>query len=622
MFKSIKKLFCLLVVVLCTIIISSCDLYSGTKDPETFDSLCDELLVLIIGNDDLTTNLLFENRYDLQNQYPISTGFEFVPSLPSPSVTSILNIVAINVLLGRVKQYNYDLLSLDQKMTYNVVSNLVDNVNKKTSEMSYLSNNYLGSYLGYQAQLPLILSEYNFRCLQDLNNYMIYLEIVEETFKKYYDFEVIKADKGYGMPDFVIEKVVSQCTDTLESIDNESTFLIKVTNDKINACDFLSDEQKASFINQNLTLLKTKFYNGYKYIKDNLPSLLGKATNNMGLAHYIDSEGKELGKTYYQNEFMDVVGFDISCDDAIIYLDQKIALYKEATKNILNKIKMSNEELSLLNQIEQNEYFLMNNTPSGQLELYKELIKEDFPSLQYEPEIIVNYIDQSMQDHFSPAAYVSSPVDSFEDESIFLNPKSIYLLDDEGEITSTLDYNYLYTTLAHEGLPGHLYQNLYFKTKDVHLLRKLLRNAGYLEGWATYAENYSLNFLRGQLPDNIVDYLISSSKYKASIYARLDLGIHYNGWTKEDTFDFLKNYSNITSVSQIEKSYEQLVEIPTNYQKYFFTYLKLVDLYDLVKSTQGDEFVASDFHQSILDLGPVPLKYVEEYIYDKYSIAK
>ena len=50
------------------------------------------------------------------------------------------------------------------------------------------------------------------------------MNLVEPTFEKYYQFEVEKADKGYGMPDFVIDKVIAQCEKITNDIDDH--FLI------------------------------------------------------------------------------------------------------------------------------------------------------------------------------------------------------------------------------------------------------------------------------------------------------------------------------------------------------------------------------------------------------------
>ncbi|MFR7880924.1 MAG: hypothetical protein ACLU5J_05200 [Christensenellales bacterium] len=100
-----------------------------------------------------------------------------------PGLTSDASKVLINLTIGSIKRYDYNKLNEDQKMTYNIIVDLVDNINAKTMEMGYLSNNYLGSYLGYQAQLPLLLVEYKFRTKLDIENYFKYLDLVPETLK-------------------------------------------------------------------------------------------------------------------------------------------------------------------------------------------------------------------------------------------------------------------------------------------------------------------------------------------------------------------------------------------------------------------------------------------------------
>ena len=114
--------------------------------------------------------------------------------------------------------------------------------------------------------------------------------------------------------------------------------------------------------------------------------------------------------------------------------------------------------------------------------------------------------------------------------------------------------------------------------------------------------------------------MITQSKLEAAIYSRLDLGIHYNGWSLEEFSSFTTKYFGVSSQDRLLKAYQQLVEIPNNYQQYFFTYLKFVDMYDNVKTKLGNNFNAKDFHKTILDCGPLPLKYVEKIVYDKYDI--
>lgn len=612
MIRKFRMTFLLAITLVVFVLLGGCE-YKETKDPSTFNDLTNNLFVQLIGDDDLTKNYYFENP----SNFGLSAS---EPSLPTPSLTSPIGLLITNFYLGQIKAYDYNQLNTDQQITYNLIMNLLNYINSKNTEMGYLSNNYLGTYLGYQAQLPLLLVEYNFRQKSDVDNYLKYLELIPETFESYYNFEVKKSEKGYGMPNYVIENVVSQCNSFVKGIDSGESFMYTVVDQKIDSCSFLSDSEKTEYKRKNHEAIEDHMREGYAYIAESLPSLKDKSTNNQGLAHYVTSDGSNIGKNYYEIEFKNTVGYDLSCAEAINYIEQKINNYLGELRALYSKISANASNLEILKKIQSGEIELMTSTPEAQLATYQNLINTDFPAPDVNYEIIVKYIDKSMQNNFSPAAYMTSAIDQTSYESIYLNPASIYLKDDNGNLTDKLDANYLYTTLAHEGLPGHLYQNLYFKTQDTSLLRKILRNSGYVEGWATYAENYSYNFLRGTYSDDVIDYLITQSKLEAAIYSRLDLGIHYNGWSLEEFSSFTTKYFGVSSQDRLLKAYQQLVEIPNNYQQYFFTYLKFVDMYDNVKTKLGNNFNAKDFHKTILDCGPLPLKYVEKIVYDKYDI--
>ena len=614
MLRQLRLSFLLIVTFITLFVLGSCNIWKDTHlDPSTFDEYADSFFYSVIGKDELTCNFYFAHR----DEYGLDS---FEPSLPTPSLSNPLNLIITSLVLGRVDGYDYNELNADQKMVSNIIKHTLDYMNSLTTEMGYLSNNYLGTYLGYQAQLPILLAEYHFRNKTDLDNYLKFLDLVPNAFESYYDFEVKKADKGYGMPDYVIDNVISQCNKFISGIDDESTFLIKYIDSKIDDCEFLTLEEKDYYKNSNDVKVKTSLRDGYYYIAGNLGNLKGKATNEEGLAHYVKEDGTMIGRNYYETKFKYITGYDMTCSEAIDYIEEKIELYYTELGRLKALIDNSTNLKEQLEKINNDEIMLMDKTPSEQIDWYIEMMEQDFPSLSYKPEIELKFVDSSMQENFSPAAYMTSPIDEIGKESIYLNPKSVYLVDSEGNLSSTFDGNYLFTTLAHEGLPGHLYQTCYFKSLDVHPLRKILKNIGTTEGWATYAENYVYNYLRGSYPDEILDYLITMEKFQAAVYSRLDLGIHYDGWSLDEAYDFMSRYFSLKGKDAFVKGYRQLVEIPTNYQQYFFTYLKLCDLYDTVSNSLGEDFNVKDYHKTVLDCGCAPMKYIEQYVYDYYGI--
>ena len=422
------------------------------------------------------------------------------------------------------------------------------------------------------------------------------------------------------MPNFVIDKVIDQCESFVEEVHNsgDNHFMITLFNQKLDKCTFLSEETKDSYIDRNKELVNTSLIDGYNYVKNNLSVVYDRATNNMGLAYYV-KEDKEIGKLYYKALFKDATGYDMEIEDAIAYLDENL------NEKLTEYYALYNNNPNIINIASKIQ--LMNSTPEEQLEYYQEVIYDYFPKLNIEsfPNTTIRYVDKSMEDHFSPAAYMVSAIDNYTEEFIYLNNKSIHTTDSNGN--EVLDYNYLYTTIAHEGFPGHMYQNIYFKNTESNVLRKVLKNSGYVEGWATYAELFSYTFAEGLFDNDALRFLKLNDEINGIIQARLDMGIHYEGWTIEQTENYLGQYNDRFNrespnyeADAAKKVFEQLVEIPTNSQKYFFTYLKLEDMYINVYQKMGNNFDIIDFHKTILDCGPIPLRYVEEVVNSKYSI--
>ena len=604
-----------IIAIFMVLVLPGCKIKTSEPlDPATFDNFSANIFNLLMKGDEMSSNYLFEHpeNYELDR---------YEPSLPTPSAGSLFSTIIIDLYFSPLHNYDYNELNFDQQMTYLVIDDIYNYI-METASMGYLKSDYLGSYLGYQAQLPLLLVQYNLRDELDIQNYLKYLELMPETFKKYVDFEIEKADNGYGMPNFVIDKVVDQCESFIEEIQRTMTqhFMVEMFNNKIDSLLFLTDEQKIEYKNEDENLINTSVVNAYAYVRDNLPALYDRSVNNMGLAHYViekEDGSYEIGKKYYEALFKHVTGYDMPVDEAISYLQGKLdSKYVE----YVNLIRDDNVRSQV------NDLILSNKTPEEMLSWYTENIYQDFPTLNLEslPNMQVNYIDKSMEEHFSPAAYMTSAIDNYTNEYIYLNNKSIHNVDENGN--SVLDYNYLYTTIAHEGFPGHMYQNIYFKNTNSNLLRKVLKSSGYVEGWATYAELYAYKFLENTYPHEVLRALQLNDEFSGIVTARLDMGIHYEGWTPEEAEAFLGNYlttynknSSNYNPNAITSIYQQLVEIPTNSQKYYFTYLKLEDMYNYAVQQSGNNFNPIDFHKIILDCGPVPLKYIEEIVNNTYN---
>ena len=98
-----------------------------------------------------------------------------------------------------------------------------------------------------------------------------------------------------------------------------------------------------------------------------------------------------------------------------------------------------------------------------------------------------------------------------------------------------------------------------------------------------------------------------------SLYATADMGIHYEGWTLDDTATFFGTYG-FTDEETIRDIFELIVGEPANYLKYYIGYLEFHDLQADMKKQNPDTYTDSDFYKKVLDIGPAPFGVLREYV--------
>jgi uncharacterized protein (DUF885 family) len=225
---------------------------------------------------------------------------------------------------------------------------------------------------------------------------------------------------------------------------------------------------------------------------------------------------------------------------------------------------------------------------------------QDFPPIA-PTRHVVNEVHPSLQEHVSPAFYLSPAVDRFDDNVIYINPASIS------------DNLYLFTTLAHEGYPGHMYQTVYFLQQSPHPIRKALENQGYDEGWATYVELHSYYY--AGLPENEAALMRYSSLYDLMFISRVDLGVNALGWSIHDTITFCRQ-QGILDLEVIETLYDMVTGNPLLYLPYSLGFIELSLLLEEAERALLRDFDLMEFHRFILDFGSAPFSLVNRHMQD------
>lgn len=488
--------------------------------------------------------------------------------------------------LATLKDFNYRGLSTEQQLTYDVLEDYFK-LQLDTADY-YLYDEPLRPSSGVQAELPILFQEYDFHDKEDIDTYLELISLTDEYFAQVIAFEEEKAEAGLFMSDYSCDTVITQCEDFLA--DAENHYLIETFNKKIDSFDGLTDGEKDTYKTENQKIIQENIIPAYENLTAALTELLGSGTNDKGLCYL--PEGKE----YYEQ----LVYFNTGCSDSIKDIQEMIS--KERALDFQESSDLTEENPELWDIC--NESTLAALNPTATLNNLKELMAEDFPTPP-EASFSVQYIDECVADYLAPAFYVTAAIDDYQNNSIYIN-----------ESINATDVSY-FTTLAHEGYPGHLYQTIMSYEAGLSPARCILNYPGYVEGWATYVEMLSYSYTG--FDEDVASLMEKNQTAILSLYASTDLGIHYDGWSYEDTLKFWQNYG-INDETAIKDLYELIVEEPAHYLKYYVGYLQFEELKEYAKTRYLYNYSDTNFHAALLEIGPAPFDIIEEYLDEYYVI--
>ena len=108
---------------------------------------------------------------------------------------------------------------------------------------------------------------------------------------------------------------------------------------------------------------------------------------------------------------------------------------------------------------------------------------------------------------------------------------------------------------------------------------------------------------------NLAEFLASNNVIILCMYARADIGIHYEGWKEKEVVNYITNF--ISDEQKARQIYATLLEEPGIYLPYAVGYLEIMDLRKQAEEHLQDRFVAKDFHKFLLDTGPAPFSIIQ-----------
>lgn len=511
-------------------------------------------------------------------------------------------------------------LSPDNRLTQQILSLYYET--QLLPARQYLLDEALSPSLGTQAQLPILLAEYTFRKEDDVRNYLKLLTSVDSYLESILSFEKLKAQNGTFMSNATADRIISQCSAFIK--DPDDNYLASVFSEKIQSLSGISEQKKAAYQKLHNQILTGQVLPAYQSLIDGLYLLKGSGKNPGGLCQFAG------GKAYYEYLIKSSCGiYDTvpEIQSRLIHqfqtdlsLATKLTGSSTATPTFAKDVFLPISEAETgtpsgifsfsAGLIDAASGLSFTSTPSAAetspeqiLEDLQKQIQTDFPavpSTSYE----VKYVHPDLEEHLSPAFYLTPPIDTLSPNDIYINRHANM---------SGLE---LYTTLAHEGFPGHLYQTITFASSAPDPVRYLPAMGGYVEGWATYAESFAYTYYQPDSTDGQLAWLNRS--LNLCMMSLLDTVIHYNGWNQERCATFLSQLG-ITDNTIQKEIYQVIVEDPANYLKYYLGYLQFLDLQQEVRELAGDAFHLHSFHQKVLSAGPCQFPILKQWILTQYK---
>ncbi len=483
---------------------------------------------------------------------------------------------AIAGYLDRLNAIDPGSLSSEDQLDYQILKAYLET--ESTCQGLELYTQPLAPTIGVQAQLPILLAEYEFYREEDIDDYFSLLEGLGAYFDQILSLEQEKASQGLMTSDDAIDRVLDSCEPYLDS--SENCVLAGTFSERLDRLNGLDSAKKEDYVRRHEELIRTAFVPAYEKLMEGLSGLKGSGKVQGGLCRYPD------GREYYR--YLVYSSTYTSCRDVTTL-----------RKTIERRIERDFRELASIVARRQD---LLDSLPDVSFaltephEILRQLMEQT--ALSYPAPICedytIRYVPKALEPVLSPAFYLTPPIDRDGSNTIYIN---------QGSASSGQDH--LFTTLAHEGYPGHLYQTTYFLSTDPSPFRHLLSFGAYTEGWATYVEMESYQ-MDESLDQDLARLLALNSSITLGLHAYIDIMVNDQGWDISQIHNFITSYYDDPDQEFSAALYEAMVDNPSNYLEYYVGYLEFSDMREKAEEALGEAFDLVEFHRFLLDTGPAP----------------
>ncbi len=442
---------------------------------------------------------------------------------------------------------------------------------------------------GIQVNINTYFTEYHFDDKQSVEDYITLLGSTKELIDAYIVVERRKADNGRFMSTKNCEKVISACDDLIN--DPKPHFILEAFSEMIDEVDFATESEKQDYKNRVEKAINDSFIPAFKGVKDVMEEYKGTG---------LEEGYNELpGYTDYYDYILR--GRTSSLDSA-----------EEVREVLENRLKDISADIywTYFSDMDGYQYYIDNtdtifhradNEMTAE-EIIDELTvksKADFPDLGTINYTVKEFPKALETVNDSTVAYYITPRVGKTDENMIRENKAFT----EGR----------WVTLAHEGIPGHMFQNVYFVRSNPDHIRYELSFVGYGEGWAVYSSYQTYNYYDYDKPEyaeTISKLAQIDEEYGYLIIALCDVMVNHYGYSKQELADYLEEHE--LNADSADGLYETVIGDPGVFQSYSYCYYKMQALRDKAEEELGRNFDKKKFHEALIQMGSVTFEILEE----------
>lgn len=493
----------------------------------------------------------------------------------------------VNELISRLEAINYDELSEYQQFVYDKME-----ADFELAEESFEINDLVSPLAinnGWVSNVQIAMYEYIFDDEEDIENYQKLLETmpgIMETIPEHVQMQI--DEYGLVPSDYMIEENVNTLIDLQEVEDNP---FIDGYNSKIDEMGL--DENKANeYKAVNEKYVTEVLIPAFETLQSDIEAFKGSTDEPLGVYY---AEG---GEEYY-NYRIKSYGFDMDTNEMFEYLYDKFYVVYNA------QMKIASKDYDAVMAYYNKDYEVnLPEEPDAMMERLIDEFSSEFPALK-NAGYKLSYLPKSLEIEGMLAYCVLNRLDDADAATcIRVNGAQV------GGNMETL-----YTTLAHEGYPGHMLHSNYYYNSIQYPQEGMLSYLGYVEGWARYVDNKA--YYKMGIDSNIADFCQTDNDLNYTLNGLMDVAINGLGYDAEDVSNLMDDLYGGGDLEYAKTIIEIFSADPGLYLPYSAGYWHTTDLINEYKEVCGNSMSRIEMHEKYMSLGPAPFSVLRKYLLEE-----